>query len=78
MNECSGTLPDRNEAIIVLQHSRIHRLVKNGAEVALVTIPLQEHTHCSQRRPQCHQNQEPKARVDTAQIAWDFISKHSK
>ena len=76
MNECSGTFPDRNEVFLSYDILGFTDC-KNDAEVALVTIHLGTHNVYSKNDPV---SSEPgtQGTVDTAQIAWDFLSPHSK
>ena len=76
MNECSGTLPDR------IEESLYHNIqtftdCKNDTEVSLVTIHAGTHNIYNNDDPV---SSEPgtQGTVDTAQIAWDFMSKYSK
>ena len=76
MNECSGTFPDRNEESLYYNIQGFTDC-KNDAEVALVTIHVGTHNVYSKNDPV---SSEPgtQGTVDTAQIAWDFLSPHSK
>ena len=76
MNECSGTLPDRNEQSLYYNIQGFTDC-KNDAEVALVTIHAGTHNVYSKNDPV---SSEPgtQGTVDTAQIAWDFMSQFSK
>ena len=76
MNECSGTLPDRNEESLYYNIQGFTDC-KNDAEVALVTIHLGTHNIYAKDDPV---SSEPgtQGTIDTGQIAWDFLSKHSK
>ena len=76
MNECSGILPDRNEESLYYNIQGFTDC-KNDAEVALVTIHLGTHNVYAKDDPV---SSEPgtQGTIDTAQIAWDFMSKHSK
>jgi len=74
MNGCSGTIPDWNEQDIFYNIQGFTDCT-NGAEVALVTIHAGTHNVYSKNDEVEPGNQ---GTVDTAQIAWDFLSKHSK
>ena len=70
MNECSGLIPDRNEESLYYNIQGFTDCT-NGAEVALVTIHAGTHDAYSGGLGNG-------GTVDTAQIIWDFLSKHSK
>ena len=70
MNECSGSIPDRNEESIYYNIQGFTDCT-NGAEVALVTIHTGTHDAYSEGLGNG-------GTVDTAQIAWDFMSRFSK
>ena len=76
MNECSGTFPDRNEESLYYNIQGFTDCT-NNAEVALVTIHVGTHNVYVNDDPV---SSEPgtQGTVDTAQIAWDFLSPHSK
>jgi len=70
MNECSGSIPDRNEESLYYNIQGFTDCT-NGAEVALVTIHAGTHDAYSGGLGNG-------GTVDTAQIIWDFLSNHSK
>ena len=70
MNECSGLIPDRNEESLYYNIQGFTDCT-NGAEVALVTIHAGTHDAYSGGLGNG-------GTVDTSQIMWDFLSKHSK
>ncbi len=73
-NECSGTLPEYSE-VTTLYNIQGFTDCTNNAEVSLVTLNFAAHNVYSKDTDGSPGNQ---GTVDTAQIAWDFLSKHSK
>jgi len=73
-NQCSGTLPDYNEETL-FYNTRGFTDCANNTEVSLVTLHGAGHNVYSKDTDGSPGNQ---GTVDTAQIAWDFMSKYSK
>ena len=76
MNGCSGNTPDLNEQE---EYYYVWGFTDcdNGTEVSLVTIRAGTHNIYAKNDPE---SSEPgtQGTVDTAQIAWDFMSRFSK
>ena len=76
MNGCSGNTPDLNEQEVYYNVQGFTDC-DNGTEVSLVTIHAGTHNIYAKNDPE---SSEPgtQGTVDTAQIAWDFMSRFSK